>query len=162
MTSQSKNSEAENAHGDGWRHPLRIAVVAALLGAIVGSLLTFGLPLAWTYFTAAPSTELSVTPEQLKSWHKGINQAVQANVLAEQMYYGKWIRWEGEVLGIDDFPPPKASLAFENFAAFCNREQVKAIKIGDKVSVLGKLHYITNDIVLLDDCRLERVGKVLK
>lgn len=164
MTSQSKNAEANNARGDGWRHPLRIAVVSALLGAIVGSVLTFGLPLVWNYFTAppAPPTVLSVTPEQLTSWHKGINQPVQANALAEQMYYGKWVRWEGEVRGIDDFPAGQGTLYFENFAASGSREQVEPIKIGDKVRVLGKLRDITNDHVLLNDCRLEQIDKVLK
>lgn len=164
MTSQSKNAEADNARGDGWRHPLRIAVVSALLGAIVGSVLTFALPLVWNYFTAppAPPPVLSVTPEQLTSWHKGINQPVQANALAEQMYYGKWVRWEGEVREIDDFPFGQGTLSFENFQAFCSREQVKTIKIGDKVRVLGKLGRISNDLVLLIDCRFERIGEVLK
>jgi hypothetical protein len=164
MASQSKDAEADNVRGDGGRHPLRIAVVSSLLGAIVGSLLTFGLPIAWNYFTAplAPPTVLSVTPEQLTSWHKGINQPVQANALAEQMYYGKWVSWEGEVRGIDDFPAGQGTLYFENFAASGSREQVKTIKIGDQVRVLGKLRNISNDLVLLNDCRLELIGEVLK
>lgn len=87
---------------------------------------------------------------------------MQANALAEQMYYGKWVRWEGEVRGIDDFPFGQGTLKFENFGAFCSREQVKTIKIGDKVRVLGKLGNITNEHVLLKDCRFELIGEVLK
>jgi hypothetical protein len=169
MTSP-KNAEANNARGDGWRHPLRSTVIPPLLGAIVGSVLTFALPLVWNYLTAppapptlpAPPTVLSVTPNQLMSWYKGINHPVQANTLAREMYYGKWVRWEGEVSYIDDYPSGQGTLGFGNFAISCSREQVSRIKIGDKLRVLGTLHTITKDVVWLDDCELEWIDEVLK
>jgi hypothetical protein len=135
---------------------LQVAVVSALLGAIVGSFLTFLLPHLWSYFTSPPST-LNTTPEELTAWYKKIDHDVQAQALAKDQYYGKWVRWPGTIMNIEAFPAFKATLRFEKFSAFCDPDDVRTLSVGVRVTILGKIRDISDISVLLDDCKVEKI-----
>jgi hypothetical protein len=152
-----KKSGKENQN-----NTLRVSVVAAVLGAIAGSLITFLLPHVWNYFTSpqtppAPPATLNTTPDELLAWHKKINQDVQAQSLAKDQYYGKWVRWTGTIEDIHAFPAFKATLACEKFSAFCNPDDVQTLTVGARVTILGRIVHISDNVVLLDDCKVQKI-----
>ena len=110
----------------------------------------------WNYFASPPAT-LNTTPEELKAWHKKINQDVQAQSLAKDQYYGKWVRWAGTIENINAFPAFKATIRCEKFSAFCNPDDVRTLTVGVRVTILGRIAYISDDVVLLEDCKVEKI-----
>ena len=136
----------------------RVAIVSALIGSIVGAILTFFLPHLWNYFISPPAT-LNTTPQELISWYKKIDHDVQAQALAKDQYYGKWVRWTGTITDISAFPANKATLRFDTFSAFCDTNIVRNLSVGVRVTILGKVRNISAGHVLLDDCKVDKIHR---
>lgn len=137
---------------------LKVAVISGVIGAIVGSCLTFLLPHVWTLFTLKPPT-MNVTPEELETWYKKIDHPVQAQILAKDQYYGKWVHWQGTIGNITASNSDFAMLKVDKFYALCDSKDARTLNIGMRVAVLGRIYLIDDEKVVLDKCKVEIIQR---
>jgi len=128
---------------------------SAVMGAVIGSILTFALPRLWDYFTR-PSPKLPVTAQDLTSWFAQAENKLEASEKANKLYYGKYVTWPGTV----EYVGPKKSsfmpVHLQSFVAWFDMDDEVLISFtkGKQVTITGRIYFISESIVSLDQCEL--------
>ena len=153
------------------------SVKNTIIGAIVGSILTFTLPKLYNYlFTDSVAKEsadptikiadndkvnttakefVTQTPIELTAWYSKIANDVQANMLAEKLYYGKFIKFSGTIDRMEHYPGDKIKIRTGNVSAFFDiNSPVATLTTNDKINFAGRIVSITGNTVQVHDCEL--------
>ena len=144
------------------RREFTIAITSVMVGAVMGSVVTFFLPIIWESWTSKPNPEefLRVSPTQISEWYLKQDTEMEAQILARSIYYGRWVQWKGT---IEDVSEPAAAVSFSDsvyvlfreWIAVCPRDQVSGLKKGMDIIVTGKIHLIlSSGIISVGNCTI--------
>lgn len=141
------------------KDPLRVAVYAAVIGAVVGSILTYTVPHVLDALGREfAEEETAVALPDLLSWYGDFANHIHADREFERRYKGKAVTWSGTVNSVHRDPWGGGLLACRDslkhifICMFNSDEELLAAGRNDRVHVRGRIGNITRSFVSLEDC----------
>ena len=129
----------------------KVAVVAAL----VGSLLTFTLPLLYNRIVRGPKV-IDQDPRVILDWYKSFENEAAAQLTAKELYYGKYVAAKGRITQIGtSLNSPRSTVSIDPVVCFVDFADAAGLREGQLVKVVGRISAITGGggCIQLYDCR---------
>ncbi|MFN8400088.1 MAG: hypothetical protein U0X74_08735 [Anaerolineales bacterium] len=172
MTNNQENNSRQNKTRKKISSEMKISLISAVIGAILGSFLTTTFPWIFEYIFSSPQT-IDASPQDISDWYRGIDNRYQADQLAKNLYYGKYVKWTGTVSDIYSYSPTTISLSLkintDSYSGISvsaefdtlfnnNKERISSLITGKRVTVLCRITDISfGNWISLDNCRLIEV-----
>jgi len=134
---------------------LRVAIISVAVGAVLGSVLSFSLPILYDRLTESNVEEtLDETPTELLLWYKTFGNKIRADRRVKEKYAGKYVEWEGTIEEVrSSFGG--GYLFLPSFLAFFDGEEsLLGLRKGDHVRVRGQLSDFSESVIVLKECEI--------
>ena len=138
----------------------KIAVVSALVGAAVGSVMTFFMPLLYQRVVDGPKP-IDQSPRQILDWFNSFDNRAAALMTAQDLYIGKYVNETGVVSRIGrSSNSPQAIVFVGSVVCFLDYSDAAGLSEGETVTVVGRIAAIKGGEsgLQLHDCRFRSIG----